>query len=441
MKKGLAVVFLALCSAAFAESPSVDSILQKEYPSLKALYEDLHRNPELSYYEEKTSARIAEELKKAGYEVTQNFGQYENPKLTSYGIVAVMKNGKGPTVLVRTELDALPMPDNTGVAYASSAKGKNDAGEEVPVTHGCGHDMHMTVFVGTARALSAIKDKWKGTLIMIGQPAEERAPGGAEAMLKGGLYTKFPRPDYCLSLHNDATLETGKVGIVEGYALAGADSPDIVLRGAGGHGAYPHLTRDPVVMAAETVMALQTIVSREIQPGKPAVITVGTLHAGTKRNIIPDEARLELTVRSYEKEVRSKLLSSIERVAKGIAEAEGGEAVVDLHPEAYVPAVYNNPDLVKKTVTALKAALGEENVVTRVPVMGAEDFSQYSLDDLSVPCFQFWLGAVDPARLAESKKSGASLPSLHSSLFAPVEESGIRTGVKAMTAAVINLMQ
>lgn len=438
----LAALFL-LCAAfvSFAQSPSVDSVLQKEYPSLEALYKQLHQNPELSYYEVKTSARIADELRKAGFEVAQDFGQYKDPQLVSHGVVAVLRNGAGPTVMVRTDLDALPMPDKTGAPYASTATAKNDAGESVPVTHGCGHDMHMTVFVGTARALSAMRDQWKGTLIMIGQPAEERAPGGAEALLAGGLYTKFPKPDYVLALHNHAGLETGKVGYVEGYALAGADSPDILIKGAGGHGAYPYTTKDPVVMAAETVVALQTIVSREVQAGKPAVVTVGSMHAGTKRNIIPDDARLELTVRSYEKNVREKVLSSIERIAKGIAMAGGGEAVVDLHPEAYVPAVYNNPELVKRSLPALKAALGDGNVVQVEPVMGAEDFSHYSLDDLSVPCFLFWLGAVDPAKLAESKAKGTQLPSLHSSLFAPAVDTGIKTGVKAMTAAVINLMQ
>ena len=442
MRIATTLLLLLLSTAiAYAQDASVESILQKEYASLETLYKHLHQNPELSYYEEKTSARIAEELRKLGFEVTEKFGQFKDPKLTSYGVVAVMKNGAGPTVMVRTDLDALPMPDKTGVPYPSQAKGINDNGEEVPVTHGCGHDMHMTVFVGTARALSAMKNRWKGTLIMIGQPAEERGVGGAEAMLNGGLYTKFPKPDYVLALHNDAGLETGKVGIVEGYALAAMDSPDIILRGAGGHGAYPYLTKDPIVMASEVVMGLQTIVAREVEPGKPAVVTVGSMHSGTKRNIIPDEARLELTVRSYEKEVRDKVLASIERIAKGIAQSAGGEAIVNLKPQEYIPATYNNPDLAKKLTPVLESAVGKGNAVTVRPVMGAEDFSRFSLEDHSIPCFLFWVGTVDPAKVADYRKAGKTLPSLHSSLFAPVPEPTIRTGVKAMTAAALHLLQ
>ena len=440
--KYVAVLFL-LCTAlqVSAQSPTVDAVLQKEYPSLEALYKELHQNPELSYYEVKTSARIADELQKLGFEVARDFGRYQNPKLTAHGVVAVMRNGAGPVVLVRTDMDALPVEERTQLPYASAAVGKNDAGEEVRVMHACGHDLHMTVFVGVARALSAMRDRWKGTLIMIGQPAEERGPGGAEALLNGGLYTKFPKPDYCLALHDNAGLEAGKVGWVEGYMMSAGDAPDIVIHGAGGHGAYPEATRDPVVMAAEVVLALQSIVAREIQPGKPAVITVGSLHAGTKRNIIPDEARLSLTVRSYEPAVREKLLSAIQRIAKGVAEAHGGTADVDLRPEEYFPAMFNNPELVKKTVPALQAAIGAENVVQVSPVMVSEDFSRYGLEDHSVPSFLFWLGAVDPAKAADSRKNGTQLPSLHSSLFAPLPEPAIKTGVKAMTAAVLNLMK
>jgi len=239
-----------------------------------------------------TSAKIAEELRKLGFEVTEKFEKYLDPKRTSYGIVAVMKNGSGPTVMVRTDLDGLPMEEKTGLPYASKAKGKNDEGLEVPVMHGCGHDMHMTVFVGTARVLSASKNLWEGTLILIGQPAEERAPGGAPAMLRDGLYTKFPKPDYVLALHNGASIPTGQVGWVEGYALASVDTVDITIRGVGGHGAYPADTKDPIVIAAETIMALQTIVSREVPPGEAAVVTVGSIHGGTKHNIIPDDVKL-----------------------------------------------------------------------------------------------------------------------------------------------------
>ncbi len=419
---------------------TVDELITKEYASLEALYRHLHQNPELSYEEVKTSARIAEELRILGFEVTERFGTFKDPKRTSYGIVAVMKNGAGPTVLVRTDLDGLPMEEKTGLPYASKVRTKDDAGVDVPVMHGCGHDMHMTVFVGTARVLSAAKYLWKGTLILIGQPAEERAPGGAEAMLAGGLYTKFPKPDYCLALHNHASLASGKVGWVEGYALASVDTVDITIRGVGGHGAYPADTKDPIVIAAQTVMALQTIVSREVTPGQAAVVTVGSIHGGTKHNIIPDDVHLQLTVRSYNKDVRKTLLNSIERITKSVAQAAGvpagKEPIVDFHPGANLPATYNNPDLVRKTVPALEAVLGKDNVIATVPVMGAEDFSHFSLEDLSVPSFILWLGAVDSKRI----ESGERLPSLHSGLFAPVPEPSIRTGIKAMTAAVMNLM-
>lgn len=423
---------------------SLEEILNQEYSSLEQLYKHLHANPEISYQEEKTSARIAEELRSLGFEVTERFGKYTDPQRTSYGVVGIIRNGDGPTVLVRTDLDGLPMAEKTGVPYASKAKTLNDDAIEVPVMHGCGHDMHMTVFVGTARVLAATRDQWKGTLIMIGQPAEERGPGGAEAMLRDGLYTKFPKPDFCLALHNSAELPTGSIGWVEGYALASVDTVDIVVRGVGGHGAYPHRTKDPIVIASEIVLALQTIVSREIPPIESAVVTVGSFHAGTKHNIISDRAHLQLTVRSYKKEIRDHILNSIVRITNGIARAAGVpddlKPEIDLHSDSYVPTTYNNPELVSKTLPALEAALGPENVVPVEPVMGGEDFSFYSLEDLSVPSFMFWLGTVDPARIEDNKRTGQPLPSLHSPLFAPVPETTIRTGVQAMTAAVLKLM-
>lgn len=439
--KSAVLLFLLIASVCVAQK-NMDTLIEKEYPSLDAIYKRVHSNPELSYHEEKTSQMVADELRKAGYDVTDHVGKYADPSLSGYGVVAVMKNGPGPTVLVRADMDALPVEEKTGLPYASTAKGKADDGADVPVMHACGHDIHSTILVGTARILAQVKDSWKGTLILIGQPAEERAPGGAQAMLKDGLYTRFPKPDYCLSLHDNAALETGKVGYGEGYIFAAVDTIDITVRGSGGHGAYPHLTKDPVVMAAELVLALQTIVSREVQPGEPAVITVGSIHGGTKHNIIPDEVKLQLTVRSYKKETRDLLLNSIQRITRAVSQAGGGrEPVIDLHADAYVPATYNNPDLVRKCVTAFNAALGKDNVVPVAPTMGGEDFSRYSLEDLSVPSVQFWLGAVDPAKVAESKKTGQPLPSLHSSLFAPVPEPTIKTGIKAMSAAVLNLMK
>jgi amidohydrolase len=444
MLKLCLAVFLMIATISAADNSKLDSLIKSEYPSLDAIYKQCHTHPELSYYEANTSAMVAQELRKAGYQVTDKFGKYIDSPRQAYGVVGVFKNGAGPTVLVRTDMDALPVEEKTGLPYASTATGKNDQGEDVSVMHACGHDIHMSVFVGVARVLMAMKDSWKGTLILIGQPAEERAPGGAEALLNAGLYEKFGKPDYCLALHDDAGLETGKVGWVEGYALANVDTVDITMRGAGGHGAYPHMTKDPIVMAAELVMALQTIVSREVQPGQFAIVTVGSLHGGTKSNIIPDEAKLSLTVRSYTPEVRQQLLNSIKRIANGIAQTAGvpagREPIIDLHPNAFVPATYNNPELTRKTVAVFKSAFGEDNVVQRVPVGGGEDFSRYSLSDNSIPSLQFQLGAVDPAKMAKSKRTGQPLPSLHSSLFAPVPESTIKTGVKAMVLAVLNLM-
>ena len=356
-----------------------------------------------------------------------------------------MKNGDGPRILVRTDLDALPLEERTGLPYASTVKTRDHLGQDVSVMQACGHDIHMTVFVGTARLLSALKDRWKGTLILIGQPAEEISPGGAEAMLNAGLYEKFGKPDYAISLHDNAALATGKVGWVEGYAFANVDTVDILVRGAGGHGAYPQNTKDPVVIAAEIVVALQTIVSREVPPGELAVVTVGSIHGGTKHNIIPDEVRLQLTVRSYSSDVRRTVLAAIERIAKGIAQAAGvpkdREPIVDLHPEKLVPATYNNPALVRRVVKTFESTFGAPNVVQLTPVAGGEDFSRFSLDDHSIPAFQFGLGAVDPKKIEESERTKVPLPSLHSSLFAPVPSPTIRTGVKAMTVAVLELMK
>ncbi|MBI3448175.1 MAG: amidohydrolase [Acidobacteria bacterium] len=440
------VALLVLVNVGFpAFGARIDEILDRLSPTLDSLYLELHRNPEISYHEEKTSARIAGELKLAGFTVTDHFGKYADPLLTAYGVVGVLKNGDGPTVMVRTDLDALPLEEKTGLPYASTVHTKDDVGMEVSVMHACGHDIHMSVFVGVARALAEMKGQWKGTLILLGQPAEEIAPGGAEAMLAAGLYQKFGKPDFALALHDNASLATGMVGWVEGYTFAAVDTVDITVRGAGGHGAYPHTTKDPVVIAAETVVALQTIVSREVPPGKMAVVTVGSIHGGTKHNIIPDEVKLQLTVRTYDPDVRKMVLASIERIAKGIAMAAGvppgKEPIVSLNPEKFLPAEYNNPALVRRIVPVFESALGAANVKGMEPVGGAEDFALYTLPDHSVPLFQFWLGAVDPKKVAESEATKVPLPSLHSSLYAPVYAATIRTGVKAMTAAVMELMR
>jgi amidohydrolase len=427
---------------AFSQSP-LDAIAARELPKLLETYKFLHLHPEISYQEEKTATLLAQRLRTLGFEVTERFGKYAEPSRTSYGIVAVMKNGKDPTVLVRTDLDALPVEERTGLPYSSTMKTKDDAGREVPVMHACGHDIHMTSFLGAATILSELKNQWRGTLIMIGQPCEERG-AGAKAMLNDGLYTKFPRPDYILALHDNATMAAGTVGVCEGYALASVTSVDVTVRGVGGHGAYPHTTKDPVVLASQIVLALQTIVSRENSPLDPAVVTVGSIHGGTKHNIIPDEVRLQITVRAYKEDVRRRILASIERIASGIAAAAGVPSdrmpIVRVDESEFTASTYNNPEFTRRVARSFESALGKENVLKVDPVMGGEDFGYFSLDD-KIPLFLFWLGAIEPAKVAQSLKDGISLPSLHSSQFAPDPEPTIRTGMKATAAAVLDLLK
>ena len=447
----LACRALALCaggsilfsSFAFAQQ-TPQSLADWELPSLITIYKDLHVHPELSTHEERSAGIVAKELKAAGCEVTERVGKYEKPGTTCFGVVGVMKNGAGPTVLVRTDLDALPVHEETGVPYASTVTAKNDEGKDVSVMHACGHDIHMSTLIGTARSLGKLKDKWHGTIIFIGQPAEETV-GGARAMMKDGLYTRWPKPDYALALHDDAEIETGKIGVTEGYACANVDSVDVTVHGVGGHGAYPHNTKDPIVLSAEIINAWQTIASRENNPLDPMVVTVGSIHGGTKRNIIPDEVQMQLTIRTYKKEVRDKVLAAVDRIAKGCATAAGlppdKMPEVHVHESEFTPAMYNNPELTKRVTAVLKVALGDNNIVPKSPTMGGEDFCEYSLPDHSIPAFMFNVGAVDPAKVAESKKTGTPLPSLHSSKFAPVPDPTIRTGVVGMTSAVLDLMK
>jgi hippurate hydrolase len=412
----------------------IRSRTNQEYASLEQLYKHLHTNPELSFHEEKTAARIAEELEKVSFTVTRNVG--------GHGIVGVLKNGNGPTVLVRTDLDALPVTENTGVEYASRVRVHDDQNHEVGVMHACGHDIHMTSLVGTARLLSRLKDNWRGTLVFIGQPAEERG-GGARKMLADGLFAKFPKPDYCVAWHVASELPAGTVGYCEGYALANVNSVDITIRGVGGHGAYPHTTKDPIVMAAETIMALQTIVSREMKPIDPAVVTVGSIHGGTKHNIIPDEVHLQLTVRSYSDHAKEQTLRSIERICRGIAIAggvpENRMPIVKVQDE-FTPSTYNDPALVKRMAASMQAILGADKVVAKEPVMGGEDFGEYGRTSEKIPIAILWLGAIAPERVQESWRTGQPLPSLHSSQFVPLPEPTIKTGVTAMTAAVLDLL-
>jgi amidohydrolase len=444
MNARLALSLLIASGLSVFGQQTPQSIADAELPSLLTIYKDLHTHPELSTHEERSAAIVAKELKAAGYEVTEHVGKYEKPGTTCYGVIGVLKNGDGPTVAIRTDLDALPVHEETGLPYASTVTTKNDAGQEVGVMHACGHDIHMSTFIGTARALAKVKDKWKGTLVLIGQPAEETV-GGARALLKDGLYTRWPKPNYVLGLHDDAEIATGQIGVTEGYCYANVDSVDVSVKGMGGHGAYPHKTKDPVVLSAEIINAWQTIVSRETNPHDDVVVTVGSIHGGTKHNIISDEVKMQLTVRTYKKEVRDVVLAAIERIAKGCASAAGLPAdkmpEVKVRQDEFTPATYNNPELTKRVSAALKAAIGADNVVAKDPTMGGEDFSEYSLPDHSIPAFMFNVGAVDPAKAAQSKKDGTALPSLHSSKFAPVPEPTIRTGLIGMTSAVLDLMK
>lgn len=424
-----------LSLAAPVLAADVASLTKQELPSLVALYKELHANPELSLNEVETAARVAKELREIGLEVTEKVG--------GHGIVGVLKNGDGPVILVRTDLDALPVKEQTGAPYASTKVVKDDLGREVNVMHACGHDIHMTSFIGTARVLSKLRDQWHGTIVMIGQPAEERVLG-ARLMLRAGLFSKFPKPDKAVALHCSSDMAHGQIGIVEGYALANVDTVEIVVKGVGGHGSMPHLSKDPIVLAAQIVLALQTIVSREVRPGDPAVVTVGSIHGGTKSNIISDEVRLQLTLRSYKTETRQHLIDSIKRIVKAQAESAGMPA--DKMPEVLVsddqaPALYNQPALCADVRQLIEPVIGAENVITREPVMGAEDFAEYGLTKEKVPLCMFWLGTQPPSVVAEAKAKGTTLPSLHSPYFKPVPEPTIETGVKVMSSAVLGLMK
>src|SRR6266403_1355127 len=420
------------------------SLADSELPSLLGIYKDVHTHPELSGHEERTSAIIAQELRAAGCQVTEHLGKYEKSDLKGYGVIGVMKNGSGPTVLVRTDMDALPVEEETGLPYASKVTTKNDEGKDVHVMHACGHDAHIAAFIGTARALQRLKDQWHGTILFVAQPAEETG-NGARALLKAGLYNRFGKPDFALGFHDKADMQTGHIGVTEGYTYANVDSVDVTVRGVGGHGAYPHKTKDPIVLAAEMINAWQTIASRENNPLDPIVVTVGSIHGGTKHNIIADEVKMQLTVRTYKADTRARVLAAIEQIAKGCAIAAGippeRAPLVSVSKDQFTPATYNNPDLTKRLVAVWRKSLGNENVEIVDPTMGGEDFSEYSLPDHSIPAVDFHIGAVNPEKIDESKRTGKSLPSLHSNKFAPVPEPTIRVGIIGMTDAVLELMK
>ena len=441
----LSAILLFSSSMAFPinAQQSLDALISREIGSLVETYKMLHAAPELSHREEKTATFFAGQLRALGYTVTERTGKFDRPEWVSYGVVAVLKNGEGPTVLLRTDLDALPVSEKTGLPYASTVRTKNDAGVEVGVMHACGHDVHMTSMLGTARMLSALKDQWRGTVIIVGQPAEETIDG-ARAMIKDGFFSRFPKPDFAVALHDSPDLAAGTVGVLPGYALASSTNIDIKIRGVGGHGSRPESAKDPIVLAAQIILGLQTVVSRENSPLDPAVITVGSIHGGTRYNIIPDEVNLQLTVRAYKEGVRQKLLAGIERVTKGIAGAAGIPAelapIVKVSETEVTTATYNDPGLTERLAAVFAKALGPENVIKASPVMGSEDFGYFSMEQ-KIPTMMFWLGAMDPLKIKQSKEGGPGLPSLHSPLFAPVPEPTLRTGVKAMTSAVLELLK
>lgn len=423
------ILLISLLGAvSIAQTPASKEV-ETVYPDAHALYLDLHEHPELSNHETQTAGKLAAHLRGAGYDITEHVG--------GTGLVAILKNGSGPTIMLRTELDALPVEEKTGLSYASTVHVKDDAGREVPVMHACGHDLHMAAILATAEIMAHSKNTWHGTLILIGQPAEEGF-GGAKVMINDGLFTRFPKPDVAVALHVANTFPAGVVGITPGVYNTNADSIRITIYGKGGHGASPNATIDPIVIAARTILSLQSIVSREVKPGEMAIVTVGYIRAGTKNNIIPDQAEMGLTVRTYKQDVRKQILAAITRITKGEAAAAGAprEPLIDRYQGD--DSVYNDPALAQRLRAPLEAALGKENVVIAEPITPSEDFSYYVEE--GVPGFYFSLGGADPQKFAESKASGNPLPSNHSPLFAPDLDPALHTGITAEVAVLRSLL-
>jgi amidohydrolase len=419
----------ALTACAFAQNSSTNKEVDAVYSQVHALYVDLHQNPELSLHETQTAAKLTTLLGKLGYEVTEHIG--------GTGIVAILKNGPGPTVMLRTELDALPVEEKTGLPYASKVHTKDDAGRDVFVMHACGHDLHMASLLGTATIMAHSKDSWQGTLMLLGQPAEETI-SGAKAMIADGLFQKFSKPDVAVALHVGNDLPAGAIGITPGIYDANADSLRITIYGKGGHGSAPQTAIDPIVIAAKTILSLQTIASREVKPGEMVVVTVGYIKAGTKNNIIPDQAELGLTVRSYKPEVRKQALAAITRIVTGEAIAAGALREPTIEHYEGTDAVYNEPALAEKLRSSLEATLGANNVVIEPPISSSEDFSYFVAQ--GIPGFYFGLGGADPQTYAQAKLRGETLPSNHSSLFAPDVDPALRTAIAAEVAVLRNLL-
>ena len=460
--KRLTVLFGATASLALAPMAScfasdLGQAVDASYPYVRDHYEYFHQNPELSLKEKESAARIAVELEAMGFKVTERVGDKWVKKkvrdlgldlgenVGGYGVVAVLENGDGPTLMIRADMDALPLAERTGVPYISKVVSTDFKGQSAPVMHACAHDAHMAAMLGTARLLTDMKEGWSGTLIMVAQPAEEIGLG-AIAMIEGGLYEKFPKPDFVIAQHTTGWLPSGVVGYTPGYALANVDSVDIHVKGVGAHGSTPHLGKDPIVLGANIVTALQTLVSREMDTQESGVVTVGSFQAGYKHNIIPDGAHLQITVRSYTDEVRSDLLEGIKRIAEAQALSAGLPPdlapVVEIEPD-YTPSTYNDPDLTARIMGAISAEIGDEQVKKIRPSMGGEDFSQFSrMADMEIPSVIFWVGGSDPEMVAKAAAGdGLAPPSNHSPFFAPQAEPALKTGVKALTAAAVELLK
>jgi hippurate hydrolase len=430
MKKAQLLLLVALTALAQAQTSLTSKEVDAVFPEARTLYTDLHQTPELSGHETQTAAKLADHLRKLGYDVTEHVG--------GTGVVAILKNGPGPTIMLRTELDALPVEEKTGLPYASKVRAKDDAGHDVPVMHACGHDVHMASLVGTAAIMAQSKSTWHGTLMLIGQPAEE-AISGAKKMIEDGLFTRFPKPATGIALHVGNYLPAGQVGITPGIYNTNSNSIRITVYGKGGHGSMPNATIDPIVIASRMILSFQTIVSREVKPGEMAVVTVGYIHAGLKENIIPDQAEMGLTVRTYKAEVRQQVLAAITRIAKAEAQAGAAPQEPRIEQTNSTNSVYNDPALAERLRAPLEAALGKENVITTQPIAPSEDYSYFIAQ--GIPSLYFSLGGADPQKYAETKAAGTMLPSNHSPLFAPDVDPALRTGIAAEVAVLRNLLQ
>jgi amidohydrolase len=426
-----------------AMAQDLPTYVNGQLPGLVDIYKGLHTHPELSHHEEQSSALVAAELRKAGYTVTEHVGKYPDGT-QAFGVVAILKNGAGPTLLIRADMDALPIVEETGLPYASHVKSKNASGQEVGVMHACGHDIHMTTLIGVGRTMAAMKSQWHGTLMLIGQPSEETIDG-AKAMIADHLYERFGTPDMAIALHDTNRGAAGTLSITPGASQASSTSVDVTMRGIGGHGSAPQVGKDPIVMAAEFIVQLQTIVSRQEDPHDLTVVTVGDIHGGTKRNIIPDDVKMELTVRTFTDKSLKIVLDGIQRTAQGVAFSAGvpddRAPIVAVLKDESTPVNFNDPALAMRVKSTLVKTLGAQNVVDGVPMMGSEDFGVLGLEGHKIPTFMFWLGAMDPAKFAAAEAAGKSLPGPHTSRFAPVPEPTLRTGVVSMTSAAIALLQ